>query len=126
METALKSIWSQCLGVSSIEPTANFFELGGDSLIAISVAMTASKQGLDLTPQDLYENQTISSLARALVARYAEGGLARHSLTDAANPRSRRTSPTSSNTVCVTAAAGAFPCCCVYARMSGPTPSGRF
>ncbi|BBX70195.1 type I polyketide synthase [Mycolicibacterium psychrotolerans] len=86
METALKSIWSQCLGVSSIEPTANFFELGGDSLIAISVAMTASKQGLDLTPQDLYENQTISSLARALVARYAEGGLARHSLTDAANP----------------------------------------
>ncbi|BBX16451.1 polyketide synthase [Mycolicibacterium duvalii] len=86
MEAALQGIWCQCLGVATVDTTANFFELGGDSLIAISVAMTASKQGLDLTPQDLYENQTIASLARTLVARYAEGGLARHSLTEEANP----------------------------------------
>ena len=86
MESTLQRIWSQCLGIGSIDRTANFFELGGDSLIAISVAMTASKEGLDLTPQDLYENQTVAALARVLVARYAEGGLGRQSLSDAVNP----------------------------------------
>ena len=63
-------------GSGSIDRTANFFELGGDSLIAIGVAMTAANEGLDLTPQDLYENQTVAALAKALVARYAAGGLA--------------------------------------------------
>jgi phthiocerol/phenolphthiocerol synthesis type-I polyketide synthase E len=86
METTLQRIWQQCLGIGSIDPNANFFELGGDSLVAISVAMTASKEGLDLTPQDLYENQTVASLARVLLARYAEGGLARQSPNDAVNP----------------------------------------
>jgi phthiocerol/phenolphthiocerol synthesis type-I polyketide synthase E len=57
METTLQRIWGQCLGVGSIDRNANFFELGGDSLIAISVAMTAANEGLDLTPQDLYENK---------------------------------------------------------------------
>ena len=79
METTLQRIWAQCLGVGSVDRNANFFELGGDSLIAISVAMTAANEGLDLTPQDLYENQTVAALAKALVARYAAGGLARQS-----------------------------------------------
>ncbi|GJF14981.1 phthiocerol/phenolphthiocerol synthesis polyketide synthase type I PpsE [Mycolicibacterium cyprinidarum] len=86
VETALLRIWSQCLGLSDIDRNANFFELGGDSLIAISVAMTAGHEGLDLTPQDLYENQTAAALAKVLTARYAEGGLARQSLDNAVNP----------------------------------------
>jgi phthiocerol/phenolphthiocerol synthesis type-I polyketide synthase E len=48
--------------------------------------MTASKEGLDLTPQDIYENQTLASLARAVTARYAEGSLARQSPDDSAHP----------------------------------------
>ena len=86
VEAALLRIWTQCLGLSDIDRNANFFELGGDSLIAISVAMTAGHQGLDLTPQDLYENQTVAVLAKVLTARYAEGGLARQSLDDSADP----------------------------------------
>ena len=86
MEETLQRIWAQCLGVGSINRTANFFELGGDSLIAISVAMTAANEGLDLTPQDLYENQTVAALAKALVARYVAGGLARQSPDEAAHP----------------------------------------
>ena len=74
METTLQRIWSQCLGIGSIEPDANFFELGGDSLIAISVAMTASNEGLDLTPQDLYENQTVAALAKVLGCPVRGGG----------------------------------------------------
>jgi phthiocerol/phenolphthiocerol synthesis type-I polyketide synthase E len=86
MEETLRRIWAQCLGVGSIDRSANFFELGGDSLIAISVAMTAANEGLDFTPQDLYENQTVAALARTLVARYAAGGLARQSSNDVVHP----------------------------------------
>jgi phthiocerol/phenolphthiocerol synthesis type-I polyketide synthase E len=85
MEATLQRIWAQCLGLGSIDRSANFFELGGDSLIAISVAMTAVNEGLDLTPQDLYENQTVAALAESLTARYA-GGLARGSIDDVVHP----------------------------------------
>ena len=86
MEATLQRIWSQCLGLPDVQRNANFFELGGDSLVAISVAMTASNEGLDLTPQDLYENQTVAALAKALTARYAAGGLARQSPGDVTHP----------------------------------------
>jgi phthiocerol/phenolphthiocerol synthesis type-I polyketide synthase E len=86
MEATVARIWAQCLGISVIDRNANFFEVGGDSLVAISVAMAAAKEGLDLTPQDIYENQTPASLARAVTARYAEGSLARRTRDDAAHP----------------------------------------
>ncbi|CAN5734070.1 phthiocerol type I polyketide synthase PpsE [soil metagenome] len=76
MQAALQGIWSQCLGVESVKPSDNFFDLGGDSLVAIGVAMTASHQGVDLTPQDLYDHPSLAALAGALVARFASGGLA--------------------------------------------------
>jgi phthiocerol/phenolphthiocerol synthesis type-I polyketide synthase E len=86
MEATLQRIWGQCMGLSSVDRKANFFELGGDSLVAISVAMTASNEGLDLSPQDLYENQTVAALAKALTARYAAGGLARQSASEVTHP----------------------------------------
>jgi phthiocerol/phenolphthiocerol synthesis type-I polyketide synthase E len=86
VEATLQRIWAQCLGVGSIDRNANFFELGGDSLVAISVAMAAANEGLDLTPQDLYDNQTVASLAKVLVARYAAGGLTRQSPGEVVHP----------------------------------------
>lgn len=86
MEATLQRIWAVCLGVSSVDRNANFFDIGGDSLVAISVAMAASHEGMDLTPQDLYDNPTVSALAKALTARYAAGGLGRQSLGDVEHP----------------------------------------
>jgi phthiocerol/phenolphthiocerol synthesis type-I polyketide synthase E len=85
MEVTLQRIWGQCLGVGSIDRNANFFELGGDSLVAISVAMTAANDGLDLTPQNLYENQTVAALAKSLTDSYA-GGLSSQSPEDTSRP----------------------------------------
>lgn len=82
----LQRIWAQCLGLDAVDVTADFFELGGDSLIAISVAMTAASQGIDFTPQDLYDNPSVAALAKALVARYATGGLARQPSNDVVHP----------------------------------------
>ncbi len=85
MLATLQRIWSQCLGVESIAPGDNFFELGGDSLLAIGVAMTAAHEGVELTPQDLYDHHSLGALADTLVARYASGGLASQD-TDDLNP----------------------------------------
>lgn len=85
MLATLQRIWSQCLGVESIAPRDNFFELGGDSLLAIGVAMTAAHEGVELTPQDLYDHDSLGALADTLVARYASGGLAGQP-TDELNP----------------------------------------
>lgn len=85
MLATLQRIWSQCLGVESIAPGDNFFELGGDSLLAIGVAMTASHEGVELTPQDLYDHDSLGALADTLVARHASGGLGSQD-TDELNP----------------------------------------
>lgn len=76
-EATLRRIWAQCLGVNSIDRNDNFFELGGDSLIAISIATNAANEGLEITPQDLYEHPTLAALATAVDAEYAAGGLAK-------------------------------------------------
>ncbi|MEB3030799.1 type I polyketide synthase [[Mycobacterium] nativiensis] len=86
MEATLQRIWAVCLGVGSVDRTANFFDIGGDSLVAISVAMAASHEGLDLTPQDLYDNPTVAALAKVLTARYTAGGLGRQSLGEVEHP----------------------------------------
>lgn len=86
MEATLQRIWAICLGVGSVDTHANFFDIGGDSLVAISVAMAASHEGLDLTPQDLYDNPTVAALAKSLTARYAAGGLARQAPGDVEHP----------------------------------------
>jgi phthiocerol/phenolphthiocerol synthesis type-I polyketide synthase E len=86
IEQRLQRIWRECLGVSSIGPHENFFEIGGDSLIAIGIAMSATNQGLELTPQDLYEHPTVGALAAAVAARYTVGGLAEMPAADTVDP----------------------------------------
>ncbi|SON62539.1 Phthiocerol/phenolphthiocerol synthesis polyketide synthase type I PpsE [Mycobacterium simulans] len=76
-EATLQRIWQQSMGVSSIDRHANFFDLGGDSLMAISIAMTAANEGLTITPQDLYEHPTLASLTAAVDASFAASGLAK-------------------------------------------------
>ncbi len=76
-EATLQRIWQQCLGVSSIDRNANFFDIGGDSLIAITIAMSAANEGLIITPQDLYEYPTLTALTTAVDAAFAASGLAK-------------------------------------------------
>ena len=76
-EATLQRIWAQCLGVNSVDRNANFFDLGGDSLMAISIAMSAANEGLTITPQDMYEHPTLASLTAAVDASFAASGLAK-------------------------------------------------
>lgn len=74
-EATLHRIWMQCLGVTSLDRNANFFDLGGDSLIAIGISTSANNSGLTVTPQHLYEHPTLASLAAALDAEFTGAGL---------------------------------------------------
>ena len=64
LEQRLAEIWQQVLGVAQIGVDDNFFALGGDSIISIQVVSRARQAGIAFSPRDLFQHQTIRSLAR--------------------------------------------------------------
>ncbi|HYO12017.1 MAG TPA: amino acid adenylation domain-containing protein, partial [Thermoanaerobaculia bacterium] len=70
-ESALAAIWAGLLGVERVGVHDNFFRLGGDSILGIQVVARARQAGWVITPQQIFEHQTIAALAA--VARPAGG-----------------------------------------------------
>jgi aryl carrier-like protein len=64
-EKTLAAIWAQLLKLEKVGADDNFFELGGDSILSIQVIARATQAGLRLTAQDIFEHQTVASLAHA-------------------------------------------------------------
>ncbi|UUN91055.1 non-ribosomal peptide synthase/polyketide synthase [Pseudomonas extremorientalis] len=64
VQKALAAIWSDVLGVEHVGLEDNFFELGGDSIISIQVVSRARQAGIRLSPRDLFQYQSVRSLAR--------------------------------------------------------------
>jgi aryl carrier-like protein len=66
-EHLLTKIWADLLQLepSQIGIRDNFFEIGGDSLLAIQVIARARHRGLELAVMDLFVHQTIEELALA-------------------------------------------------------------
>ncbi|WP_455551124.1 non-ribosomal peptide synthase/polyketide synthase [Amycolatopsis azurea] len=62
-ERALAGIWSDVLGVADVGAEANFFELGGDSILSIQVVSRARRAGLILLPHDVFRHPTLAALA---------------------------------------------------------------
>ncbi|HEX9941338.1 MAG TPA: condensation domain-containing protein, partial [Thermoanaerobaculia bacterium] len=69
LETALAGVWQTVLGLEQVGIHDNFFDLGGDSVVGIQLAAQAASRGIALTPEQLFEHQTIAALARALDRR---------------------------------------------------------
>lgn len=67
IEEKLLKIWEEVLGFSPISTDDNFFEIGGDSILSIQIIAKARKNGTMLSPNQLFEHQTISELARVLL-----------------------------------------------------------
>nr|WP_314483498.1 non-ribosomal peptide synthase/polyketide synthase [uncultured Pseudomonas sp.] len=64
LEQRLADIWRHVLGVAQVGVDDNFFALGGDSIISIQVVSRARQAGIAFSPRDLFQHQTIRSLAR--------------------------------------------------------------
>ncbi|GAA4933798.1 amino acid adenylation domain-containing protein [Streptomyces coeruleoprunus] len=67
-EEALARVWAEVLGAERISRTANFFDLGGDSILALRVIGLARSAGLALTVPDLFRAPTLGELARRATA----------------------------------------------------------
>jgi amino acid adenylation domain-containing protein/FkbH-like protein/thioester reductase-like protein len=67
LEASIAAIWSEVLGLEQVGIHDDFFELGGDSLMAVQIlARVGSVLGVELTLQDLFESPTIAAIAGTL------------------------------------------------------------
>jgi non-ribosomal peptide synthase protein (TIGR01720 family) len=73
-ERAMARVWSTVLGLERIGVHDNFFELGGDSILSIQVVVRARREGLQLTADQIFDNQTLAALAAS--ARPLDAGVA--------------------------------------------------
>ena len=62
-EELLAGIWAEVLRQERVGRHDNFFALGGDSILSIQVVARAHQAGLQLTPKQLFQHQSIAELA---------------------------------------------------------------
>ncbi|MEO1395486.1 MAG: amino acid adenylation domain-containing protein [Cyanobacteria bacterium J06634_5] len=65
-EKTLANIWQQVLSVQPIGLHDNFFDLGGDSILAIQIAARLTDAGITVSPNQLFQQATIAELAAEL------------------------------------------------------------
>ncbi len=64
IERQLVEIFQEVLNLTSVSIHDNFFEIGGDSILSIQVVSRAKNLGIEITPKQVFQNQTIAELAR--------------------------------------------------------------
>src|SRR6185503_13050674 len=67
VEAMLAGIMQEALGVDRVGINDNFFELGGDSVLSIQIIARVNRAGWRITPQQLFQHQTIAELATVTV-----------------------------------------------------------
>ena len=65
-ERTLAEIIAAVVGLDKVGVHDNFFEIGGDSILAIQVVARGQEAGLKLTPYDLFTQPTVASLAEVI------------------------------------------------------------
>ncbi len=74
IEKTIADIWAEALGLGSVDVTHNFFELGGNSLMALSVLeKIADRTGCRLPATALFEAGTVEQIARIVRERRSAG-----------------------------------------------------
>ncbi|AWV08513.1 non-ribosomal peptide synthetase [Marilutibacter maris] len=63
VEQALAGIWAQVLRVERVGVHDDFFELGGDSILAIQAVARANQAGIAISTAQLFEARTVAALA---------------------------------------------------------------
>lgn len=65
-EATLCRILAEVLNLDLVHPQDGFFEVGGDSVLAVAVVARAREAGLVLGVRDLFDHQTAEKLAAAI------------------------------------------------------------
>src|SRR5437762_4246106 len=76
VEQTLTEVWSQVLRLPQVGIHDNFFALGGDSILSLSLIAQARRAGLQLTVKQLFQAPTIAQLSQLVTpATPAAGSL---------------------------------------------------
>ncbi|MDR5782373.1 amino acid adenylation domain-containing protein [Caballeronia sp. LZ065] len=70
-ETLLAQVWQDVLKVGRVSRHDNFFALGGDSILVLKLVAAAGRRSLNVSPRQVFEDQTLASLCAAMVANDA-------------------------------------------------------
>ncbi|MEU5883557.1 amino acid adenylation domain-containing protein [Spirillospora sp. NPDC047279] len=62
-EETLAALFAEVLGLERVGVDDGFFDLGGDSIIAIQLVSRARQSGLVISPRDVFQHQTVQELA---------------------------------------------------------------
>ncbi|KAA8889619.1 amino acid adenylation domain-containing protein [Nocardia colli] len=72
-ERVLVSVFAEVLGLDRVGVDDSFFELGGDSIRSIQVVSRARELGVEVTPREVFEQQTAGALAAIAAGRELTG-----------------------------------------------------
>ncbi|MBP2328530.1 amino acid adenylation domain-containing protein/non-ribosomal peptide synthase protein (TIGR01720 family) [Kibdelosporangium banguiense] len=67
-ETAIAGIWARVLGLDHVGAHDDFFDLGGDSIVAIQIVAEARRIGVPVTLPLVFKHRTVARLAQAIAA----------------------------------------------------------
>lgn len=73
----LCKVVAEVLELSSVAPDDNFFDIGGDSMMAVKISAKAKALGLQVSVQDVFQHQTPAELAAGLIPDQQPGDTAR-------------------------------------------------
>ncbi|MEU6077195.1 amino acid adenylation domain-containing protein [Micromonospora sp. NPDC047074] len=66
VESAMAGVWSWVLDLDRVSVTESFFDLGGDSMTAVTLVGSLRAAGHDVTVRDIFAHRTIRRLVAAL------------------------------------------------------------
>jgi acyl carrier protein len=71
-EVLVAGIWSSVLGVTTVAPESDFFELGGNSLVAVQlIAQIREATGVRLPMRAIFETPTVAEMAATITTMRA-------------------------------------------------------
>ncbi|WP_051759120.1 type I polyketide synthase [Herbidospora cretacea] len=109
-ERALAELWSEVLGVEPVGTRDNFFDLGGNSLVALQMlALVKKRFGVAVPTVLLFEAPTVHRLAAILDERGATATPARAVVPKAAPRVAATTSDDDDRRIAIVGMAGRFP-----------------
>ncbi|MEU1516068.1 amino acid adenylation domain-containing protein [Streptomyces sp. NPDC005811] len=70
-EERIAAVWREVLGLEKVGVEDSFFDLGGDSIRALTLVGALREEGLDLAVRDVLEHRTVARLAELVAGRGA-------------------------------------------------------
>ena len=126
IERRVAEIWGQAFGIARVGIEDDFFDLGGDSLLATRIAgRVRDAFGVELTAGQLFEAETVAGLAERLDGRTPDGPDAEPSLAETLRNLESLSTEEMEALVYGESSEGAAPVAGVERERRGPEPGER-